>query len=29
MFVGRVRRNQNTMNFGQGPLMGSITTGFS
>lgn len=29
MFVAWVNQNQNTRNFGQGPLMGSITSGFS
>lgn len=28
MFLGWVRQNQNTMNCGQGPLMGAITSGF-
>ncbi len=28
MFVRWVRQNQNTQNFGQGPLMGAITSGF-
>jgi hypothetical protein len=29
MFVSWVRQNRATQNFGQGPLMGSITSGFS
>jgi hypothetical protein len=29
MFVGWVNQNQNTRDFGQGPMMGSITSGFS
>ena len=28
MFVRWVRQNQNTRNFGQGPLMGAINSGF-
>jgi hypothetical protein len=28
MFTRWVRQNQNTANYGQGPLMGAITSGF-